>query len=185
MEKTQVKLIPLQEDDRDQFVRDNQWAFKYGSVEEFGMRNDQFEEEGEIISRRTIEDSIDKGEAYRIICEGEKAGGVVIHIDGTRGELDLLFTLPEAHSKGIGYAAWCEIERLHPEVEVWETLTPYFETRNIHFYVNKCGFHIVEFFNPFHPEPERYSGEDREEGWPEDGGTGGTGLDFRFEKRMK
>ena len=155
MKKTQVKLIPLQEDDRDQFVRDNQWAFKYGSVEEFGMRNDQFEEEGEIISRRTIEDSIDKGEAYRIICEGEKAGGVVIHIDGTRGELDLLFTLPEAHSKGIGYAAWCEIERLHPEVEVWETLTPYFETRNIHFYVNKCGFHIVEFFNPFHPEPEQ------------------------------
>ena len=80
MKKTQVKLIPLQEDDRDQFVRDNQWAFKYGSVEEFGMRNDQFEEEGEIISRRTIEDSIDKGEAYRIICEGEKAGGVVIPI---------------------------------------------------------------------------------------------------------
>jgi len=21
------------------------------------------------------------------------------------------------------------------------------------FYVNKCGFHIMEFFNPHHPEP--------------------------------
>ena len=25
--------------------------------------------------------------------------------------------------------------------------------RNIHFYVNKCGFHIVEFFNSLHPDP--------------------------------
>ena len=30
---------------------------------------------------------------------------------------------------------------------------PYFEVRNIHFYVNKCGFHIVEFFNERHPDP--------------------------------
>jgi hypothetical protein len=27
----------------------------------------------------------------------------------------LLFTSPNVHSKGIGYAAWCEIERLHPD----------------------------------------------------------------------
>ena len=167
MKKAQVKLNLLREDDREQFIRDNQWAFKYGSLEEFGPRNDQFEEDGEIISCRTIEYCIDKGEAYRISCNGETVGGAVIHPAGTRGELDLLFTLPEAHNKGIGYAAWCEIERLHPEVEVCETLTPYFETRNIHFYVNKCGFHIVEFYNPFHQEP------------------GGTYLDFRFEKRMK
>ena len=44
-----------------------------------------------------------------------------------------------------GYAAWCAVEQLNPEVKVWETCTPYFEKRNIHFYVNKCGFHIVEF----------------------------------------
>ena len=35
----------------------------------------------------------------------------------------------------------------------WETITPYFEKRNVHFYVNKCGFHIVEFFNEHHPDP--------------------------------
>ena len=33
----------------------------------------------------------------------------------------------------------------------WELVTPHFEVRNIHFYVNKCGFHIVEFFNEHHP----------------------------------
>ena len=27
----------------------------------------------------------------------------------------------------------------------WGLVAPYFETRNIHFYVNRCGFHIVEY----------------------------------------
>jgi len=180
MKKAQVKLLPLEESDREQFIKDNQWAFKYGSMEEFGMRNDQFEEDGEIISRKTIEDCIDKGEAYRIWHEGGKAGGIIIHTDGEKGDLDLLFTLPDAHSKGIGYAAWCEIEKMHPEVKVWETLTPYFETRNIHFYVNKCGFHIVEFFNQMHKEPHESGMDDME-----DDDDHGIGLDFRFEKVMR
>ncbi|ADD42351.1 hypothetical protein Snas_2674 [Stackebrandtia nassauensis DSM 44728] len=30
--------------------------------------------------------------------------------------------------------------------------------RNIHFYVNKCGFHIVEFFNEHHPDPHDLPG---------------------------
>ena len=182
MSKTNVVLVQLTEDDREQFIKDNQWAFKYGSLEEFGLRNDQFEEDGEIISRKTIEDSIDQGEAYRIMSDGERAGGVVIHTEGDKGELDLLFTLPDVHSKGVGYAAWCEIEKMHPEVRVWETFTPYFETRNIHFYVNKCGFHIVEFYNPFHKGPEH---PDEELHGEEDDGIGGTGLDFLFRKEIK
>lgn len=50
-------------------------------------------------------------------------------------------------------------------------MTPYFDKRNIHFYVNRCGFQIVEFFHPYHPD--RYRSDD------------GKGLDemFRFEKR--
>ena len=59
-------------------------------------------------------------------------------------------------------------------------LPPYFETRNIHFYVNKCGFDIVEFFNSHHPEPNASeTGEDNE---GEDGDFDGM---FRFEKRMQ
>lgn len=78
---------------------------------------------------------------------------------------------------GIGQAAWRAVERLHPEVRVWETCTPYFETRNIHFYVNRLGFHIVEFFNGHHCDPhapETSSSEAHE---------GHDGM-FRFEKRM-
>lgn len=175
-----ITLTRLTSDDREQFILDNQRAFKFGAMEEFGVRDEHYEEDGEIISRRTIEESIDNGVAYRIREDGRNVGGVVLNINEKtqHNHLDLLFVLPDAHSKGIGYAAWQEVERLYPETQVWETCTPYFETRNIHFYVNKCGFHIVEFFNSRHPDPhDPETGE--EENYEEGGGM------FRFEKRMK
>lgn len=148
-----VKLLPLMPEDKEQFILDNQEAFRYGATEEFGMRDNHFEEDGEIISHTTIEKAISEGDAYRIIWEGKTAGGAVVRVEGDKGDLDLLFVLPDIHSKGIGYAAWCEIEHMYPKVKVWETVTPYFEKRNIHFYVNRCGFHIIEFFNSHHPDP--------------------------------
>lgn len=173
-----IELRPLIPSDREQFIKDNQEAFNYGALEEFGPRDDHFEEEGEIISRETIEASIDGGEAYRIMQGGQTVGGVVIKVDGARGDLDLLFVAPHVHSRGIGYAAWCAVERMHPEVTVWETVTPYFETRNIHFYVNRCGFHIVEFYNNRHPDPNDHdAAEQMDDQFPD-------GM-FRFEKRIK
>ena len=62
-----ITLTPLTEDDREQFILDNQYAFKYGGMEEFGQRDDHFEEEGEIISHKTIEESIDSGVAFKVI----------------------------------------------------------------------------------------------------------------------
>ena len=173
-----VKLMPLEASDRNQFILDNQEAFNFGALEEFGLRDDHFEEEGEIISRETIEQSIDGGEAYRIMLDDQPVGGVIIKVDGNRGDLEILFVSPRVHSKGIGYAAWCAVEKLHPEVKVWETVTPYFEKRNIHFYVNRCGFHIVEFFNSHHPDPnDPDTTEQMEEQFPD-------GM-FRFEKVIK
>ena len=174
----EVKLVPLTADDREQFILDNQEAFNYGALEEFGLRDDHFEEEGEIISRETIEHSIDTGEAYRIVKDGVNVGGVIISVNGDRGDLEILFVTSKGHSKGIGYAAWCEVEKLHPEVKVWETVTPYFEKRNIHFYVNRCGFHIVEFYNSHHPDPNDPEEHDMsmDDQFPD-------GM-FRFEKVM-
>ena len=176
-----ITLTRLTGDDREQFILDNQWAFKYGAMEEFGNRDDHMEEDGEIISRKTIEESIDNGVAYRIREDGRIVGGLVLNIDEEtqHNHLDLLFVNPTAHSNGIGYAAWQEVERLYPETKVWETCTPYFETRNIHFYVNKCGFHIVEFFNSHHPDP--HDPETGEENSYEEEDLDGM---FRFEKRM-
>lgn len=121
-----VRLFPLEDSDREQFILDNQEAFNYGALKEFGRKDDHFEEGDQIISRETIENSIDNGEAYRIMLGDRAVGGVIISVDGEKGDLDILFTSPTEHSMGIGYTAWCEIERLHPEVKIWETVTPYF-----------------------------------------------------------
>ena len=129
-----IKLVPLTADDREQFILDNQQAFKYGAQEEFGMRDDRMEEGEEVISRKT--------------------------------ELEILFIKPDAHSKGLGQAAWKEVEIIHPEISVWETMTPYFEKRNIHFYVNRLGFHIVEFWNKYQRGPA--VPEDIEENWSDE-----------------
>ena len=168
-----ITLQPLQADDKEQFVLDNQESFRYGATEEFGLRDEHYEEDGEIISRATIEMAISEGDAHRIICDGKAAGGAVVRVNGDKGDLELLFVSPHIHSKGIGYAAWCEIERMYPQLKVWETVTPYFEKRNIHFYVNRCGFHIVEFFNSHHPDPNDPDGDS----------LMNDGM-FRFEKVM-
>ena len=179
MEAENITLMPLTEEYREKFIKDNQWAFKYGAMEEFGKRDDHFEEEGEIISRKTIKRCLDapNSEAYRIMQNGEPVGGLVLKINAEthRNELELLFVTPSEHSRGVGFAAWKLVAKLHPETEVWETFTPYFETRNIHFYINKCGFHAVEFFGAFHPGPDE----------PVDGNSEGPDEMFRFEKVMK
>ena len=184
MQLKEIRLEKLREDDRERFISDNQEAFRFGAMEEFGCRDTHFEEDGEIISRQTIEQSIDGGDAYRIMLGDKKVGGLVLRTDGARGELEILFVAPEAHSHGIGYAAWCEVERMHPEVRIWETVTPYFETRNIHFYVNRCGFHIVEFFNAFHPDPHEPYEESEDGTADERDGQFPDGM-FRFEKVIK
>ena len=162
MKKAKVELVLLTATDREQFILDNQWAFKHGAMVEFGVRDEHIDEDGEIISRKTIERCIDAedSETYRIVAEGKNVGGVVLKINREthHNELEILFVLPNEHGKGIGYGAWQAIEALHPETVVWETCTPYFDKRNVHFYVNKCGFQIDEFwcehFRPDHPMPD-------------------------------
>ena len=175
-----INLVPLQEDDREQFILDNQEAFRYGAQQEFGLRDTRTEEGEEIISRTTIEHSLDdeNAETYRIILNGQKVGGVVLKIDLQKafGELVLLFVSPNIHSQGIGQAAWKAVEAMHPEIKVWECITPYYEKRNIHFYVNRCGFHIVEFWNAHHHGPA--IPEEEADNWSDDDEM------FRFEKHI-
>ena len=164
MKNTKVTLVPLTADDREQFIFDNQWAFKYGAMMEFGKRDDYTDNDGEIISRKTIEDCIDdpQTETYRIVVGGRKVGGVILKINKEthHNELEILFVSPEEHTKGVGYGAWQAVEALHPETKVWETCTPYFEKRNIHFYVNKCGFQIDQFWcEHFQPEQDMFENE--------------------------
>ena len=184
MKHTKVTLVPLAPDDREQFILDNQWAFKYGALQEFGERDDHLDTDGEIISRKTIEHCIDSpdSEVYRIVSDGKAVGGVILRIDKEthHNELEILFVSPEEHTKGIGYGAWLEVEALHPETVVWETCTPYFEKRNIHFYVNKCGFQIDQFWCEYF-QPDHAPIEEEEERNPDEG----PDEMFRFIKVMK
>ena len=95
MKMAKVELIPLTAKDREQFIADNQWAFKHGAMIEFGERDDHIDECGEIISRRTIERCIDEvgNETYKIMHEGRYVGGVILKIepDTNHNHLEILF----------------------------------------------------------------------------------------------
>ena len=166
------ELVRISDDDLAQFKAVAQEAFQKGFEDYFGKTDLT------ILPEKDIDKSLnEKGAAaYKAVVDGEVAGGAVVVIDEKTGHnhLDLLFVKRGVQSKGIGKAIWFEIERLYPQTKVWETCTPYFDRRNIHFYVNVCGFHIVEFFNEKHPMPDT----------PEDFvGDGNEGM-FEFRKQI-
>lgn len=106
-----MKLVAVIPEEFNLFVKANQEAFNYGALEAFDVRDQHFEEEGQIISRETILDSLKTGQAFWIEVKGEKQGGVVVQVDKERGDLDLLLISPQAHSKGLGFQTWIQIER--------------------------------------------------------------------------
>lgn len=175
MTKPSIELIPLKTADRSAFIQALQASFQLAVVETFGAQDDP------VISREDIESSLDKtnAEAFFIVSDQECVGGVVVAIDPAtqHNSLELLFLNGKSHNKGIGTVAWQAVEQRYPETKIWETITPYFEKRNIHFYVNKCGFKIVEFYNAHHPEPHMPEPAEH---------NANIGLDecFRFEKVM-
>ena len=146
------ELIPLEPEYMEQFKKDMQEAFQQGAVDAFGETEEEILPEGHI--DRSL--SADGAVALGAFVDGELAGGAIVVIDEKTGHnhLDFLYVKNEVHSKGIGQAIWDGIEDRFQDTKVWETCTPYFEKRNIHFYVNRCGFHIVEFFNSHHPDPD-------------------------------
>ncbi len=171
-----IELIPLCKEHIQQFKSDMQESFQQGAVDEFGEMNQEILPVHDINRSLQTVGSI----AYEAIVDGEMIGGAIIVIDKEtqHNHLDFLYVKNGAHSKGIGQAIWNMIEKLHPETKVWETCTPYFEKRNIHFYINRCGFHVVEFFNKYHHDPnDTASYEEQENEYFE-------GM-FRFEKVMK
>lgn len=144
-------LFPVEAGDLKQYKADLQEAFQKGFEEQFG-KTDEI-----ILPEKHIEQSLHSNgaAAYKAVVDGKMAGGAVVVIDEKtqHNHLDFLFVKYGIQSKGIGKNIWFGIEKLYPGTRVWETCTPYFEKRNIHFYVNVCGFHIVEFYNEKHPIP--------------------------------
>ena len=162
------KLLLLNNEDLLLFKNDMQEAFQKGFEDVYGKT------EGTILPEKDIDNSLNtKGAlAYKAVVDEKIVGGaiVVINEETRHNELHFLYVKYGVQTRGIGKMIWDEIEMLHSDTIVWETCTPCFEKRNIHFYVNKCKFHIVEYIK-----------ENNEEGFISDGGGGM----FTFQKVMK
>lgn len=164
-------LMPIEKEDIATFKKDMQEAFQKGAMQEFNDLN------VEILSEKDIEKSLSAkgGNAYKAVIDGKIVGGAIVVINKLtqHNHLDFLYVKNGIQSKGIGKMIWNEIEKLYPDTIIWETCTPYFEKRNVHFYINRLGFHAVELFNPYHKDtsiPDDMIGGD---------------YFFRFEKVMK
>ena len=109
-----------------------------------------------ILPTEDIEESFQTNgsEAYIAEIDGKRVGGTIIVVDEETGynSLHLLYVKLDSQNSGNGYKIWQAIEELHPETKIWETHTPYYDKRNIHFYINRCGFKIVEFFHSKHKD---------------------------------
>lgn len=147
-----IKLTKLQENYKDTFIADLQEAFSIAIIKKLGEQN------CEIVSYDEINSSImaKNAQTYNIVYDDKIIGGVVLIINNETNvnSLELFFIKNEYNNLGLGYDVWNTIENKYPNTEKWITITPSFEERNIHFYVNKCGFKIVEFFNDKHFDPK-------------------------------
>ena len=167
-----IQVAPMEECDRPAFIAMAQEAFQRGFEEHFGKTEETILPEEDVIRSLTGKGAV----AYKALLDGEMIGGAIVAIDGQtqHNHLDILFVKCGLQGKGVGKAIWRAIERRHPQTRVWETCTPYFDRRNIHFYVNVCGFQVNEFFHSRHPMPDT----------PDDFiGDGNEGM-FGFVKRM-
>ncbi len=146
-------LREIKKEELNQFILDTQEAFQKGYEDYFGKCDDI------IIPEKDILQSYNAKGSHTFIAEdnGKVVGGaiVVINEETQINDLHILYVKVGVQSKGIGYFIWSEIEKLFPETKIWKTCTPYFDKRNINFYVNKCKFHVVEYFNKHHPDPEK------------------------------
>lgn len=144
-----MELLRVEERDLSEYKKEMQKAFQEGAIE---INNENIE----ILPESDIDESLNKegSAAYKAVVDEELVGGAIVVIDKKSqcNSLEFLFVKCGCQSRGIGQKIWKAIESFYPETKEWETCTPYFEKRNIHFYINCLGFHAVEFFNPHHKD---------------------------------
>ena len=170
-----VSLLEVAASDLDNFKRDLQASFGVAAAAECGHRLEE-----PIPSDADIDQSIAAPGAmvYWVVSGCTRVGGAIVEINEVtqRNALAFFFIATNQQGRGVGHRAWQAIEAAYPRTRVWETVTPYFEKRNIHFYVNRCGFRVVEFYCRHHPDPRHHAADTLEQD--------GDDEMFRFEKVM-
>lgn len=166
-----MRLIKLREENISDFKKYMQEAFQYGYESVYGK------DKNLVLPEKDIDDSLNnpKCHSYEMIGDDDEIlGGVIVEINENNvNHLDFLFVKVGVQSRGVGQEIWKEVEKLYPNTKTWRTCTPYFDKRNIHFYVNKLRFKIVEYYNEKNPDPNM----------PDDIYDEDDGM-FEFEKEM-
>lgn len=104
----------------------------------------------------------DKSTTYIIRKDDVPVGGMIVYInDNGINYLMILFVDSLLHDRGIGSIAWEFITQTYPETIIWRTDTPGYSKRNHNFYINKCGFHLIEIKHPRNINEELYVLEKR------------------------
>ncbi len=168
-----MEIRELKKEEFEEFKSGIQGAFQKGYEDYYGKCEKVVIPDKDIVESYTAEGSY----SFVAVENDEIIGGAIVVINDktNRNHLDILYVKPDVQSKGVGFALWKDMEERFPNTLVWKTCTPYFDKRNINFYINKCGFHIVKFYNEYYPDP--HSSEDFI-------GDAGEGL-FEFEKIMQ
>ncbi len=112
-------------------------------------------ENGEFLRRYGLHPD---SEAYKISEDGKLIGGIILWINKETNVnfLGCVFVDVNRQNKGTGKSIWDFIEQEYPDTVKWCTETAAFSRRNHHFYVNKCGFHIVRIEEPMNPREGNY-----------------------------
>ena len=166
-----VELSPVKPNEIDEFKHRMQTSFTEAAREAFPDFPEVIPPERDIIESLAA----DGAEALQVLHDGSPVGGAIVSGGSEEKFLEFIFIDPEFQDRHLGLSAWQAIEARYPEAQAWGLVTPYHERRNIHFYVNKCGFQIVEYFNDRHPDPNY----PQEESGDYPGADGGL---FRFRK---
>ena len=169
-----IGLRKLEPHESDLFRREMKSSFLQSISERFGAHD-----AAPIPPENEVDEALKDADydIFIIIADGLPAGGTIIKKeDNGKYSLELFFVFKAFINKKIGSAAWQIIEKHYSDAKIWETHTPYFDRRNIHFYVNKCGFKITEFYCEYHREEHNLTKDFK------DINTSGF---FRFEKRLQ
>lgn len=101
--------------------------------------------------------------SFTVYFENDLVGAVILWINPLTNihKLGCVFIDPSYQDKHLGTDIWKKIESMYPDTIMWQTETPLYSKRNLHFYVNKCGFEVVGKMNEDNLEEGCYLFEKR------------------------
>jgi ribosomal protein S18 acetylase RimI-like enzyme len=144
----QIKLVPMEKADIPELTAIMKRSFDKDSMEFQGHPDGPpGYDTGEFL-RKYGTDHPDST-AFKVLEDGTMVGAVILWITPEQNNhLGCLFVDSDLHDKGLGFQIWQIVEAMYPHTKTWNTETPAFTRRNHHFYINKCGFHVIRIDNP-------------------------------------